>query len=246
MAFDSPDENLNDLLTRIATGKLQLPDFQREWKWDNDHIVSLLASVSQGYPVGVVMTLEVGDTSVSFAPKPLAGVHKVAVSPSELLLDGQQRLTSLYQALASDKPVDTIDARRKRLTRWYYIDIAKALDPEADREEAIVSVPEDRKLRDNFGHTVIADYSTTELECQAEMFPLSIILDTGKLFNWHNIYMATGTTNSTERSAHWTAFYNAVLANFIHYKVPVIRLLREPPRKQSVSSSRKLILVASR
>lgn len=101
MPFESPDENLNEPLKRIATGKLQLPDFQREWLWDDDRIKSLLASVSQGYPVGVVMTLEVGEKAVSFAPKPLAGVDAGQVSPDELLLDGQQRLTSLYQALAS-------------------------------------------------------------------------------------------------------------------------------------------------
>ena len=80
-----------------------------------------------------VMTLEVGDKgdgdkAVNFAPKPLAGVDSGSLSPDELLLDGQQRLTSLYQALASNKPVDTTDARGKRLARWYYIDIAKALD----------------------------------------------------------------------------------------------------------------------
>jgi len=41
-----------DLLGRAATGKVQLPDFQREWKWDDDRIASLLASISLGYPVG--------------------------------------------------------------------------------------------------------------------------------------------------------------------------------------------------
>ncbi len=107
--FESPDENLGDLLGRVAVGKVQLPDFQREWKWDNDRIASLLASVSYGYPVGVIMTLETGGDGVRFAPKPLAGVGGNVASPDELLLDGQQRLTSLFQALWSGRPVDTID-----------------------------------------------------------------------------------------------------------------------------------------
>ena len=68
----------------------------------------------------------------------------------------------------------------------------KALDPETDREEAIVSVPAERKLRDNFGREVVADYSTTELECTAEMFPLSKALDPGTIFSWQNRYMRTG------------------------------------------------------
>jgi uncharacterized protein with ParB-like and HNH nuclease domain len=66
MPFESPDENLGDLLGRVAAGKVQLPDFQREWKWDDDRIASLLASVSLGYPVGVVMTLEVGGDGIRF------------------------------------------------------------------------------------------------------------------------------------------------------------------------------------
>lgn len=51
MPFDSPDLNLGDeLLKDIRSGKIRLPDFQRDWKWDVDRISSLLASVSLGYP----------------------------------------------------------------------------------------------------------------------------------------------------------------------------------------------------
>jgi len=231
MPFENPAENLGDLLGRVASGKVQLPDFQREWKWDDDRIASLLASVSLGYPVGVVMTLEVGGDGVRFAPKPLAGVGSKVTSPDELLLDGQQRLTSLFQALSSGQPVDTTDPRGKRLARWYYIDMAKALDTEADREDAIVSIPADRKIRDNFGRTVVADYSNTELECKAEMFPLSKVLDPGAIFGWQNTYMSTATGDSHERSARWLAFYNAALGNFMQYKVPVIRLTRSTPKE---------------
>jgi Protein of unknown function DUF262 len=60
VAFDSPDLNLGTLLKEVATGAVQLPDFQREWKWDDDRIVSLIASVALDHPVGVIMMLEVG------------------------------------------------------------------------------------------------------------------------------------------------------------------------------------------
>jgi len=39
----------------------------------------------------------------------------------QLLLDGQQRLTSLYQALRAEQPVATVDARGRKLERWYYM-----------------------------------------------------------------------------------------------------------------------------
>ena len=50
MPFDSPDLNLGDLLQEVGSGKIRLPDFQRDWKWDTDRIAGLLASVSLGYP----------------------------------------------------------------------------------------------------------------------------------------------------------------------------------------------------
>ncbi len=50
--FDSTKESLLDLLRSIREGKTQLPDFQRGWVWDDEHIRSLLASISLSYPTG--------------------------------------------------------------------------------------------------------------------------------------------------------------------------------------------------
>ncbi len=106
------------MLEDVRLGKIQLPDFQREWKWDDPRIASLLATITLGYPIGVVMMLETGGQGVNFAPKPLAGAEGTAAHEAEqLLLDGQQRLTSLYQSLKSQRPVDTVDPRGKKLRR---------------------------------------------------------------------------------------------------------------------------------
>jgi uncharacterized protein with ParB-like and HNH nuclease domain len=145
MPFDSPDYDLEELLKDVGSGEIQLPDFQRPWKWDDDRIRSLIESISYEHPIGVVMMLEIGGDGVRFKPTPLAGVLGAsAVNPEHLLLDGQQRLTSLFQALASRDAVDTVDARGKKLRRFYYLDIEQSLDESADRYEAILSVPEDR------------------------------------------------------------------------------------------------------
>lgn len=140
MPFDSPDLTLESLLRDVESGKIQLPDFQREWRWDNSRTASLLATATLAYPMGVGMMLETGGSGADFAPRTLAGVDGAAVEPPEkLLLDGQQRLTSLYQALKSQRPVDTMDSKGKKLRRWYFIDIEKALADEGDREDAILS-----------------------------------------------------------------------------------------------------------
>ena len=230
MPFDSPDLNLgDDLLKAVSTGRIRLPDFQRDWKWDVDRISSLLASVSLGYPVGVVMLLETGGADVEFATRLVSGVDPaVAVHPAErLILDGQQRLTALYQSLASGRPVQTEDTRKKRLERWFYIDIAMALDPEGDREQAIRALPPDRVQRDNFGKDVQLDLSTIALECEHEMFPLDRAFDASATFEWHGAYVGS----DPSRTARWNQFYNEVLKNFVSYTVPVIVLRKETPRE---------------
>jgi len=230
--FESPDVPLGDLLKQVATGKIQLPDFQREWKWDTDRIASLIASVAQGHPVGVVMTLEVGGDGVNFAPKALAGVKASGVgAPEQLLLDGQQRTTSLFQALYSGAAVATKDAREKKIKRWYFIDIAKAMGADADLEEAIVAVPEDKVIRDNFGRDVIADYSTTESQCRAEMFPVASIFDNATSNAWMVAYLQLDTDGMPARLARWNEFQEQVLKQLTDYMVPVIRLTKATPKE---------------
>jgi hypothetical protein len=232
MPFDSPDVNLGTLLAEVAIGKTQLPDFQREWKWDTDQIASLLASISQGYPVGVIMMLEVGGEGVNFQPRTIAGVKlKEERQPEQLILDGQQRLTSLYQSLCAGQPVDTKDPRGKKLRRWYYVDMQKVLNPDADREETIVAVPEDRILREDFGRQVIADYSSTEKECGAEFFPLANVFDHAAVNRWMVAYLQLDQTRMPERLERWNRFNDLVVRNFQSYTVPVIILKKETPRE---------------
>jgi uncharacterized protein with ParB-like and HNH nuclease domain len=53
--FDSTKASLPDIIREITDGKLQLPDFQRGWVWDDEHIRSLLVSIARSFPVGAVM-----------------------------------------------------------------------------------------------------------------------------------------------------------------------------------------------
>jgi uncharacterized protein with ParB-like and HNH nuclease domain len=106
--FDSTKESLLDLLQSIRQMKTQLPDFQRGWVWDDEHIRSLLASVSLSYPIGTVMLLQTGNEDVRFKPRLVEGVFSDhPPTPDRLILDGQQRLTSLFLALYTGQPVAT-------------------------------------------------------------------------------------------------------------------------------------------
>ncbi|MCY3861009.1 MAG: DUF262 domain-containing protein [bacterium] len=147
--FESNEKPFSDLIKMAASGRLQLPDFQRSWVWDDNHIVSLLASISLSYPIGAVMTLRTGNPEVKFQPRLLEGVElETDEEPEFMLLDGQQRITSLFLALHSSNPVPTRDARGQDMLRHYYADIDACIDPSFEREDdGIVSVPEDRRIR---------------------------------------------------------------------------------------------------
>jgi hypothetical protein len=227
MPFITDPIDLSDLLKAVETGKLQLPDFQREWKWEDGRIKNLLASVTLGYPVGVIMTLQVGGEHERFAPIPISGVNGRALSaPDELLLDGQQRMTSLYQALKSGRPVDTHDGRKKRLKRWYYLSIEDCLNPEVDREDAVFSIPEDRIVRQDFGRVVVADYSSREKEIEAGMFPLQLAFEYERMA-WLMAYASA----SSLRLDKAKRFDEQVLKNVVSYKIPVIVLKKETPKE---------------
>jgi len=203
--FDSISESLLNLLQSAKEGRTQLPDFQRSWVWNDEQICSLLASISLSYPIGAVMMLQTGNPEVRFQPRPIEGVTLFnPMEPDRLILDGQQRLTSLYQVFLTGKPVKTKDSRGKETYRWYYIDITKALDPCVDLAEAIISVPEDKIIR-NFHKEVLADYSTTEKECAAEVFPLHLMFDTPEQFNWMHRYLQLDPSNMQECLARWTS-----------------------------------------
>ena len=89
--FDSTKRLLPELLSEIVKGKIQLPDFQRGWVWDDQHIRSLLVSVARSFPVGAVMLLETGG-EVRFQVRPVEGVNLPpgVTEPELLILDGQQ------------------------------------------------------------------------------------------------------------------------------------------------------------
>ena len=96
MGFTTPSYDLKDLFARINRGDIQLPDFQRSYAWDEDRIRSLIVSVLRGYPIGALMALDTRNEKMRFRPRALAGAPDTGVDPGLLLLDGQQRLTTLY------------------------------------------------------------------------------------------------------------------------------------------------------
>lgn len=176
--FDSTKRLLPEVLSDIFKGKIQLPDFQRGWIWDDEHVRSLLVSVARSFPVGAVMLLETGGTT-RFQVRPVENVPFVGMPPDPelLILDGQQRLTTLTQVLSLRGPVRTSDEKGKQIDRFYYFHIPSALDGPARIDQSLIALDPDLKQRTNFGRDVKLDLSTRELECRQLFFPCGEILN---------------------------------------------------------------------
>jgi uncharacterized protein with ParB-like and HNH nuclease domain len=169
--FDSTKRSLFEILRDVHRGKIQLPDFQRGWIWDDNRIKGILASVAKSFPIGAIMLLETGNENVRFKTKPVEGVKlDNDVKPDLLILDGQQRITSLYQTIVTNEIVTTRNEKNYEIKRWYYIDMVKAMDDNYDLEEAI----HNKIFYYDFSYTTeilfsggLEDYPSFHFDCQA-------------------------------------------------------------------------------
>ena len=130
------------------------------------------------------MCLEYGNENIRFKYRTIEGVPAMGVEPDLLILDGQQRLTSMYGVAYSKNAVRTKTEKGKDVYRFYYFDINKCLDESEDRLDAIIAVPADKKLKTNFDRDIILDLSKKELEYEHEMFPINIIFDSSAREDW--------------------------------------------------------------
>ncbi|MBU1691603.1 MAG: DUF262 domain-containing protein [Gammaproteobacteria bacterium] len=150
---DTNPRALKDLLSDVHSRAMVLPDFQRDFVWEPGATQELIVSIANNYPAGSI--LRVRDAQRVFAAREFEGAPALdGKSHTFLVLDGQQRLTSLYQAFYG------VGEHR------YYLDLNKLLHG-ADFEEAIFHVRATTKwakARESF-----------ELQAKELLLPLSLL-----------------------------------------------------------------------
>jgi len=212
--FDSTKLPLREVIHSIKKGEYQLPDFQRGWVWDDEHVRSLLVSIARSFPIGAVMTLDTGG-DIRFQVRPIENVKlEKDVSPEKLILDGQQRLTSLTQVLGLKGAVKTFDHKKAKVERYYYIDVKKIIDG-GDIDEAFYSVGKEKVKTSNFGRNIDLDLSTRDKEVGQLQFPCNQILDYD---DWQDCCY------EADKYKEFKSFKKAVLEPFRDYNIPIIAL----------------------
>ena len=96
--FKSLSYELSQLIGDIDLGKLALPELQRPFVWSKSDVRDLLDSMYQGFPVGYLMLWNAAEVD-SRVIGPLGKQH----TPTEFIIDGQQRLTSLYAVMKGEE-----------------------------------------------------------------------------------------------------------------------------------------------
>lgn len=195
---------------------------------DDDRIRSLLASIAVSFPIGAVMLLETGGNGVRFKPRVVQGVsHTTYIEPTILILDGQQRFTSLYQALMMPTAVETITLQKKRISRYYYFNMQEMVNGEVDEEAAILSIPADRQLRSDFGRKIDIDVSTPQMEYQNHLFPVNRVFDSA---DWRTGYQEHW-GYAPDKMRLYNAFEQQVIKRFEQYQIPIIKLFNSTPKE---------------
>ncbi len=101
--FKRVDYDLSGLLHYIDIGDIGLPDIQRPFVWSNAKVRDLFDSMYKGFPVGYLLFWENGSGNGS---RPIGETEKAHPTPMRLIVDGQQRLTSLYAVFRGKKVLD--------------------------------------------------------------------------------------------------------------------------------------------
>jgi len=241
MGFQTPQLKLTELIADVGSGEIQLPDFQRPFKWDDDRIRKLLVTVLRGHPMGALMLLSTSAEHVRFKPQALARVtedatadaHRALRSPKFLLLDGQQRLTSLYQALSGSGVVATKDTRGKEFQRRYFLDVEGALGDPGEQDDSVRSLPADGIVKSDFNRVVDLDVSTRERQVAEGLMPFAAIFD-GSATSWLLDYVKAG-EDQAGRLAVFERLNEGVLGRMRDYAIPAI-VLDDETTKEAVAT----------
>ena len=213
---------IRQIVEDADSGRIQLPNFQRTWRWPDDGIKDIVDSIGRGFPVGTLMYLEVGN-NVNIDRLTIHGTPAISdeVVPKHLIMDGQQRITALYQTLFSGNPVHIKKDKKKDVYRLYFFDMVKALNGDIALSDAVVSFACDKD-----GNAISNDnkeYEDENFLFDSYMFPLNNMFC---FREWHQKFKKywEGVEGASEARSIADDFREVVIDAFTKTSLPIITL----------------------
>jgi hypothetical protein len=198
--------DLERLLDEAEDGAIALPDFQRPFVWTTQMVRSVLATVLNGWPIGTLL-LTRGDLQ-EFRLKPITGAPSLQ-TVKYVVLDGQQRLTALYNALRGAG--ETV----------YALNFSKNLNADSVGES-----PSIEERLQAFDSQVWANkYSHPSQQLQATLMPMTALMSAPSFFGWRDRMLEDASDDVRADLSQWlTDFYKTHLSSIHRYSVPVVLL----------------------
>ena len=109
--FERVDRKVGNLLDDVLNGRIGLPDLQRPFVWADSKVRNLFDSMMKGFPIGYVMLWASPTDYIN--TKTIGVGEKQFKRPDDLVIDGQQRLTSLLAAMSGTEVLDKNFKRRR-------------------------------------------------------------------------------------------------------------------------------------
>lgn len=132
----------NEIMAKIGNGQIRIPDFQREFVWERAEIIKLLDSVYHHYPVGSLLFWHTKDELQAYRRIGEIELRHDSGHAVHYVLDGQQRLTSLYSALEQASIAHLVNGKKvtKHIQIYFDLDTGKFVnDPFSGIHERVVA-----------------------------------------------------------------------------------------------------------
>jgi hypothetical protein len=244
--FTPKEQKLKSLLEGIDACSIVLPNFQRPWVWEPELIRELIISVAHRYPAGSLLTIPIIDADSVLAFHPFEGANQQSSTrPTLMVLDGQQRLTSLYQALYSQNGVLIRNGRKDHIY-YFYLDVALLMhsqdqdgnyDDDSIFERALFYVRENQKgKRERYeGLRRLYELATFDDEVAAGVLPLNGIFSAdNSLEKWRDSYLQPADPHAPfslykEQRDKWDSLVSPWLDRIRDYPFPAVELYPKMP-----------------
>lgn len=200
------------LVAQAYEGKACLPNFQRDFIWPREGVADLIRSILRGYYIGSLLLLRCDPADPPFAPELLRGV-KAEARPEILILDGQQRLTSLLYALTAPN----LPLKDSSKPRRFFVNLDLLLkDPDSD--DIVVDL----------GLNELNGLDHYEAQYRQHLLPCTTLLSMKEFMHWRDgidDWLRTNDKAQHERFRdEWRDPWTEAVNGFQNFLVPYVEL----------------------
>jgi hypothetical protein len=213
-----PDKRKVTLLVESAhEGKICLPNFQRDFVWTREEVADLVRSILRGYFIGSLLLLRCDANNPPFAPVFLRGAKPPVAEPQPelLILDGQQRLSSLIYALTAPD----LSLKDSSQRRWFFVNLDVLLS-EPDSDEVVF----DRAKRELRG------LDTAEVQYTQRVLPCTALLNLKRFYGWRDGFEdwlnKTDGSKLEQYRSEWRDPWTNAATDFQTFEAPLVELPR--------------------